>query len=64
MAPASTTVWASSGECLQISLRAEAAMRFRDNSGSCYMKSIVVTGELHQYIELPCSSQPIYMVVQ
>lgn len=34
IAPASTTVCASSGECLLISLSAEAAMRFRDNSGS------------------------------
>ena len=34
MAPVSTTVWASSGECLATSLRAEAAMRFRATSGS------------------------------
>lgn len=34
MAPVSTTVWASSGVCLQISLRVEAAMRLRANSGS------------------------------
>ena len=34
MAPASTTVWASSGECLQMSLRAEAAIRFSESSGS------------------------------
>ena len=35
IAPASTTVCASSGECLQMSLRAEAAIRFSEISGSC-----------------------------
>ncbi len=34
MAPASTTVCASSGECLHTSLSADAAMRFREISGS------------------------------
>ncbi len=34
MAPASTTVCASSGECLQMSLRAEAEIRLRESSGS------------------------------
>lgn len=34
MAPASTTVWASSGECLHISLRADAAILLSDISGS------------------------------
>jgi hypothetical protein len=34
-APASTTAWASSGECLAMSARADAPMRFSDSSGSC-----------------------------
>ncbi len=34
IAPASTTVWANSGECLQMSLNADAAIRLRLNSGS------------------------------
>lgn len=34
IAPASTTVCANSGECLQMSLRADAAIRLSDNSGS------------------------------
>ena len=34
MAPLSTTVWASSGECLEMSLRVEAAMRLTAISGS------------------------------
>lgn len=34
MAPLSTTVWASSGVCLEMSLRVEAAMRLRAISGS------------------------------
>lgn len=34
IAPASTTAWASSGVCLQMSLRVEAAMRLRAISGS------------------------------
>jgi len=33
-APASTTAWASSGECLHISLRAEAEILLRAISGS------------------------------
>ena len=35
MAPASTTVCASSGVCLQMSDKAEAAIRFSAISGSC-----------------------------
>ena len=42
MAPASTTVWASSGECLLMSDRAEAAMRFNDSSGSCRSHDIII----------------------
>ena len=38
-APASTTVCASSGECLQISLNADAAILFKSNSGSCIHKT-------------------------
>lgn len=34
MAPLSTTVWASSGVCLEMSLRVEAAMRLTAISGS------------------------------
>lgn len=33
-APASTTTWANSGECLQISLRALAEILLREISGS------------------------------
>lgn len=39
MAPASTTVWASSGECLAMSDRADAATRFRAISGSCKQRT-------------------------
>ena len=34
-APASTTTYASSGECLQISLKALAEILLREISGSC-----------------------------
>ena len=34
-APASTTTWANSGECLQISLSALAEILLREISGSC-----------------------------
>ena len=43
MAPASTTVWASSGECLQMSESAEAATRLRESSGSWIDKTKIGT---------------------
>ena len=51
MAPASTTVCASSGECLQISLRADAAIRFSEISGS-YDGKVQVTGKIVAILQL------------
>ena len=51
MAPASTTVCASSGECLQMSLKADAAMRFSDSSGS--YRSHDITGCMNGDLNMP-----------
>lgn len=38
-APASTTTYANSGECLQISLKALAEILFNEISGSCTQRT-------------------------